>query len=160
MHSTMISLAFHQFLLFAGKERVVDQAHYHRNMNLRLLDVLMPICYTIYGRHTHWHTGIQMYPSRECVIQNKLAEPIEYRARGTVFFLSFLVGWQGSTDWSGSSFVECHNKSMEIQIVEQSHTPTAKFCGYYGIPGNDTKATAKTKPHATARKGATLVITT
>lgn len=55
----------------------VDQAHYHRNMNLRVLDVLMPICYTIYGRHTHSHTHTHtpytvVNPPRECVIRNTL----------------------------------------------------------------------------------------
>lgn len=45
-----------QFASLPARSGFVDQAHYHRNMNLRVLDVLMPICYTIYGRHTHSHT--------------------------------------------------------------------------------------------------------
>lgn len=59
----------------------------------------------------------------------------------------FFFFWGGKGErrvWSGDSFVEWHNKSTEIQIVAQSHTPTTEFYRHYEIPDNDTKAAAET----------------
>lgn len=121
--------------LFAGKERVVDQAHYHRNMNLRVLDVLMPICYT-----TIWVTHAHKYPPRECVIRNELTEPKEYRAaKGEQFyfisfhFIFFSLG-RGVRIGLAGSFVECHNKSStEMQIVTQNTKPHSAERSFAGI---------------------------
>lgn len=108
---------------------------------------------------TRTRRGTNKYPPRECVIRNELTEPKEYRAaKGEQFyfisfhFISFFFffGWGVRIGLAGS-FVECHNKSStEIQIVTQSHTlRRTEFCGHYGIPDNETKAAAKTKPHDT-----------
>lgn len=125
----------------------VDQAHYHRNMNLRVLDVLMPICYTIYGRHTHSHTHTHTPHTLSWILLANASFGIRWLGRkvlgmGTVHFF-----WGGKGErrvWSGDSFVEWHNKSTEIQIVAQSHTPTTEFYRHYEIPDNDTKAAAET----------------
>lgn len=160
----MISLAFQQFSLFrlfAGKERVVDQAHYHRNMNLRVLDVLMPICYTtIWVTHAHAEAQAQTnilhanasfgmsWRSRKSIEQQKGNSFILFHF---ISFFFFCFAGRGVRIGLTGSFVECHNKSStKIQIVTQSHTlRRTEFCKHYGIPDNETKAAAKTKPHDT-----------
>lgn len=128
---------------YAGKERVrwpsaLSSQYEFASIGCAYAHML----YYIWATHAHTHTHTVVYPPRECVIRNTLTGSNGYWAWGQFFFSK---GGKGERDvWSGDSFVEWHNKSTEIQIVAQSHTPTTEFYGHYEIPDNDTKAAAAT----------------
>lgn len=99
--------------------------------------------YYIWATHAHTHIHTQSY-----ILLANASFGIRWLGRTGIGHgdSSFLVGGgKAERDvWSGDSFVEWHNKSTEIQIVAQSHTPTTEFYGHYDIPHNDTKAAAAT----------------
>lgn len=139
VHSTMISLAFHQFCQFTSmpaKERVrwpsaLSSQYEFASIGCAYAHML----YYILSTHAHTHTLSYILPANASF-------GIRWLGMGTVLFW-----WRGKGErgvWSGDPFVEWHNKSTEIQIVAQSHTPTTEFYRHYEIPDNDTKAAATT----------------
>lgn len=93
-------------------------------------------------RHSEWADG---------------AERVSSSKRGTVLFyfisFHFFFFGPGSTDWSGGLF--CRVPQQKQHGNTNSHTKykatlrRTEFCGHYGIPDNETKAAAETKPHDT-----------